>query len=361
MGLGWAKEEFMLRIVRWVGAGLLLAVTAGAVTSWAQNGGLTGQVTLQDGTACVKCPIIIERKAIKAVYQTKTDKKGHYIYIGLAPDVYKVTLQDPDGKEIFFITKHVDIGDPTEVNFDMPKEATNQVRANPQAAQQAAANQKAQQELTSLKQVFDQGVQQEKAEQWSDAAATFQKGEALAKGNNVPVVLSHEAQAYYKAKMYDQATATYQKLLALNPNDADAHNGLGAVYASVNKLPDAEAEFQKAAQLNPAGAAQAYYNLGAIMSNAGKMDEAAAAFKQATVADPKFANAYYLEGQALMGKATMGSDGKVVAAPGTVEALQTYLQLDPKGPYAESATAMLQSVTGTVQTDLKTSKKKKGT
>jgi tetratricopeptide (TPR) repeat protein len=174
------------------------------------------------------------------------------------------------------------------------------------------------------------------------------------------VVLGHEAQAYYKAKMYDQAVATYQRLLTINPNDASAHNGLGAVYADTNKLPEAQAEFQKSAQLDPGGAAKAYYNEGAILSNAGKMDEAAAAFKQATTADPKFADAYFLEAQALMGKATVGSDGKVVPAPGTVEALQTYLQLDPKGKYADSAQAMLQSVTGTVQTDIK-SRKKKGT
>lgn len=349
----------MFRILRWASLAVLLMLGAGASAAWAQNGGLSGHVTLQDGTTCVKCPIIIERQAIKATYKTQTDKKGNYIYIGLTPDVYKITLQDPSGKVIYYITKHVDIGDPTVVDFNMPKEQVQQVKENPQAAQQAAAQQKAQQELTSLKQVFDQGVQQENAKQYADAAATFQKGESLAKGNNIPIVLGHEADAYVKAQMYDQATAAYQKLLAINPNDAGAHNGLGTVYANTGKIPEAQAEFQKAAQLNPAGAAQAYFNLGAVLSNTGKMDEAAAAFKQATVADPKYAEAYYEEGKALMGKATLGSDGKIVPAPGTVEALQTYLQLDPHGKNADSATAMIQSVTGTVQTDIKTSKKKK--
>ncbi len=358
----------MLRVLRSVGTGLLMAVLAGAGTSWAQNGGLSGHATLQDGTSCVKCPVIIERQDIHATLTTKTDKKGNYIYIGLTPGMYKVTLQDPGGKTLFWITKHVEIGDPTEVNFDLPKELANQQKENPQAAQQNAEAQKEQQQLNSLKEVFNQGVAQENAGQWADAAATFQKGEAMAKGNNIPVVLAHEAQAYGKAKMYDQAVATYQKLLALNPNDASAHNGLGAVYAEMNKLPEAQAEFQKSAQLDPAGAAKAYYNEGAILSNAGKMDDAAAAFKQATVADPKFEDAYFLEAQALMGKATVGPDGKVVPAPGTVEALQTYLQLDadnvkagkPKGQHVDDAQAMLQTVTGTVQTDVKT-RKKKGT
>jgi len=348
----------MVRILRSVGVGLLMALLAGACTLWAQNGGLTGHATLQDGSPCVKCPIMIERQDIRATYQTKTDKKGNYVYIGLTPSVYKVTLQDPDGKPLFWMSKHVDIGEPTELNFDLPKEVAAQQKANPQAAQQNAEAQKEAQQFSSLKEVFNQGVQQEQAGQWADAAATFQKGEALAKGNNIPVVLAHEAQAYDKAKMYDQAVATYQRILAINPNDASAHNGLGAVYAAQNKLPEAQAEFQKSAQADPAGAAKAYYNEGAILSNAGKMDEAAEAFKQATTADPKFADAYFLEAQALMGKATVGSDGKVVPAPGTVEALNTYLQLDPKGKYADSAQAMLQSVTGTVTTDVKTRKKK---
>ncbi|HEV2425168.1 MAG TPA: tetratricopeptide repeat protein [Terriglobia bacterium] len=348
----------MSRVLRSVGLGLVMAFLVGAGSLWAQNGGLTGHVTLQDGSTCVKCPIIIERTSIRATYQTKTDKKGNYIYIGLAPDTYKVTLQDPEGKTLFFISRHIGIGEPTQVDFNLPKEVETQQKENPQAAQQAAAQQKEQQQLNSLKEVFNQGVAQENAKQWADAAATFQKGEALAKGNNVAVVLSHEAQAYQNAKMYDQAVATYQKLLAANPSDASAHNGLGAAYAAMNKLPEAQAEFQKAAQLDPASAAKAYYNEGAILSNSGKMDEAAAAFKQATTADPKFADAYFLEAQALMGKATVGSDGKVVPAPGTVEALQTYLQLDPKGKYAESAQAMLQSVTGSVTTDVRSRKKK---
>jgi tetratricopeptide (TPR) repeat protein len=348
----------MFRVLRSVGLGLLMSLLAGAATLWAQNGGLAGHATLPDGSPCVKCPIIIERQSIHATYQAKTDKKGNYVYIGLAPDVYKVTLQDPDGKTLFWITRHVGIGEPTQLDFDLPKEQAAAQKANPQAAQQNAEAQKEAQQLNSLKEVFNQGVAQENAGQWADAAATFQKGESLAKGNNIPVVLAHEAQAYDKAKMYDQAVATYQKMLAINPNDASAHNGLGAVYATQNKLPEAQAEFQKAAELDPAGAAKAYYNEGAILSNAGKMDEAAAAFKQATSADPKFADAYFLEAQALMGKATVGADGKVVPAPGTVEALNTYLQLDPKGKYADSAQAMLQSVTGTVQTDVKTRKKK---
>ena len=71
------------------------------------------------------------------------------------------------------------------------------------------------------------------------------------------------------------------------------------IYAEMGKIPEAQAEFEKSAQLDPANAARAYYNLGAIMTNSGKLDEAAAAFKKATEVDPKYADAYFLEAQAL--------------------------------------------------------------
>ena len=46
----------------------------------------------------------------------------------------------------------------------------------------------------------------------------------------------------------------------------------------------------------------------------------------------------------LIGKATIGPDDKTVAPPGTAEAFQKYLELDPNGPLAEPAKDMLASI-----------------
>ena len=37
--------------------------------------------------------------------------------------------------------------------------------------------------------------------------------------------------AYYKQRKYDEAIASYQKAIIINPNDADAHYNLARVYA----------------------------------------------------------------------------------------------------------------------------------
>jgi tetratricopeptide (TPR) repeat protein len=355
----------MLRIARYLGLAMVFAIGIGAGTARAQNGGLTGHVTLQDGSACVKCPVIIERQSVKGHYETKTDKKGNYVYIGLTPDQYKITLEDPaTGKVLYYIGHHVDMGDPTVVDFNLPKEMAEQQKANasnPAVQQQQAAQQKETQQFNNLKQVFDQATALEAQKQWADAAAMMQKAEPLAAKNakNLEAVMEHEADDFQNAKMYGQADQIYQKLITGNPANASFHSSLGTTYASEGKASEAEAECAKAGQIAPADGTRCYFNLGAIANNAGKMDDAATAFQNATKLDPKNADAFFLEGQALMGKATMGPDNKIVPAPGTVEALQTYLQLDPNGKYAASAQSMLGSIQGAVQTEYKATKKKK--
>ena len=93
------------------------------------------------------------------------------------------------------------------------------------------------------------------------------------------------------------------------------------------------------------------------MVNSGKMDEASQALKKATDIDANNANAWYWYGMALLGKAQFKPDGSVEAVPGTVEAFQKYLQLDPKGQWATAAQASIEQISGKV--NLQYSKKKK--
>jgi len=75
------------------------------------------------------------------------------------------------------------------------------------------------------------------------------------------------------------------------------------------------------------------------------------AFKKAVAGDAKCAEAYYYIGTGLMNKATVGSDGSVVYAPGTAEAFQQYLEVAPTGPHAEEAKAMLQALGTKIETN----------
>jgi hypothetical protein len=90
------------------------------------------------------------------------------------------------------------------------------------------------------------------------------------------------------------------------------------------------------------------------------MDDAAVALKKCTDMDPTNAKAFYWYGMALLGKAETKPDGTIAPVPGTVEAFQTYLKLEPNGDLADSAKGSLEVLQGTVQTEYKSQKKKKG-
>jgi tetratricopeptide (TPR) repeat protein len=357
---------------RLTGVVVLLAAFAFTVSAFAQTGGLTGKCTGEDGNPLVGYPIQIERQEMKWSSHTKTNKKGEYIYIGLATGTYKVTLLNPAGGTVFNITHHVGMGDPTVVDFDMAKEKANsykQQMANPETAKKVEEAAKEQKQFTGLKATFDQATLLYDQQHFAEAAAMYEKALPMAKDKNLPVVLARLAGSYGKAagqeqgrdaRVQDQQKAidNFQKAMQLSPNDASLHNNLGSVYAEMGKVTEAQTEFQKAADINPAGASGYYYNLGVVMVNQGKMDEAAVALKKATDLDPTNANAFYWYGMALLGKAETKPDGTVLPVPGTIEAFQNYLKLQPNGQWAQAAQSSLDMVQAKVPTEYKKAKKK---
>jgi len=352
---------------RVVGVAIVFAAFLTYIPAFAQTGGLTGKCTGQGGVALAGYQLQIERVEIKWSSHVKTNKKGEYTYIGLAPGQYKVTLLGPDGKSMYFITKQVGIGDPTQVDFDMGQvvqEAKKEQAANPEYQKQVAE----QKQSAGLKQLFDEGRGLYAQKQYTEAAAVFEKAVPLAKDKNVPIVLSQLADTWAKAagietnpdtRKEDEAKSLdyYNKVLALAPDEANLHNNLGNLYAEMGKPTEAAAEFKKAADLDPTHASGYYYNLGAIMVNKGQMDEAATALKKATDLDPTNANAWYWYGMALMGKATVKPDGSLSPAPGTIESFQTYLKLQPTGPWAPQAQASIDSLQGKESLEYKKQKK----
>ena len=346
--------------------GVTFAILATSGLLLAQTGGLTGHCSDEQGNPLVGYIVLIERQEIKGTYKTKTDKKGNYIYIGLPTGMYKISLQKPSGENVFFLSQRVTFGEPTVQDFDLAKEKSiavkqqeEMLKANPELQRRQEEQAKEAKEYTGLKEIFDQGLLLYNTKQYGEAAIMFEKALPLAKEKNQAVVLARLADCYGKAHQFDKALEYYPKAIAASPTDAALHNNLGDVYARMGKLAEAQQEFQKAAELNPTGAAQYYFNLGAVMYNIGKMDEAAAAFKKATEVDPNHADAYYWQGLALMGKATMDAEGKVTAPPGTVEALQAYLKLEPSGKNTAEAQQMLQTIQGKIDTQFKAPPKKK--
>ena len=336
-------------------------------SAFAQTGGVTGKCIGSGGTPLVGHTVQIERVDIKWTGKTKTNKKGEYTYIGLAPGDYKVTLLDPSGKPLDVQNKRVGIGDPTEINFNIEqamKEQQKEREADPQYQKQVEA----QKQSNSLKQMFDQGRELYAQQRYTDAAAAFEKAVPLAKDKNIPIVLSQLGDTWQKAaaaetnpdvRKADQEKALdyFNKVLAILPNDASVHDRIAHLYGDMGRSADAEAEFKKAADLDPTHASGYYYNLGAILVNKGQMDQAAVELKKATDLDATNANAWYWYGTALMGKAGVKPDGTIDPVPGTIEAFQNYLKLAPTGKWAGPAQDSLNALQS--KADLEYKKKKK--
>ncbi len=363
-------------------AGLLVL----ALTSLAQVTAIEGDVKGTDGAPLKAAVINIERTDIKGHYTVKTDKKGHYIYTGLPMGTYNVFLV-VEGKEVDNV-KGVKTrpGDPTREDFN--QKAAVAENSNKQAEYQKALetgqiSKDLERQLTpeqkeqlkkdmekkeasmkknaALNSAYNDGLAALNAKEYDKAIENLNKASEL--DPTQLAVWSNLATAYTelaKTKTgtdfdtnMQKALDTYGKAIALKPEDAGVHNNYALTLARAKKFPEAQAELQKAAELDPPNAGKYYYNLGALLVNANQSDDASKAFKKAMELQPTYADAYYQYGVTLVSKAQVGSDGKVTPVPGTIEAFQKYLELQPTGPYAQGAKDMLTTLGSTVDTNYK--------
>jgi len=316
-------------------------------------------------------------------YTLKTNKKGEYFSLGLTPGKYNVTLfKNADdlkaGKQLDIVKNFPVQLDENVLDFDEKKNqeaaAKGQGLTPEQVKQMQEQQAKAQKETMTVKSLN---------EKLSAAKASADAGDfdtAIADLNEANQVdpsrdlLWFKLGDYYrmsatkqtdpaeKQKRFGSAVESYQKAIQLKQATPDKdpakqastlaayYNNLAEAYAKSNKVDDAVKTYELAAQTEPSAAAQYYFNTGAVLTNAGKVDDAIAAFDKVIAADPNRADAYYWKGVNLIGKATLEKGGKMTAPPGTAEAFQKYLELQPTGTYADPAKQMLAQIGGTVET-----------
>jgi tetratricopeptide (TPR) repeat protein len=374
--------------VLFVACFLLLSCAA-----WAQFVAIEGVVKGPDGQPVKDAQILIEREDMKGTYKgAKTDKKGHYIYNGL-PIGGKFTVSVLiDGKardQQKGVTPRM--GDPTPVNFDLRAQQSEQqaiqktLESGGQLTkeqerglskeQKDALEKRAKENAATLAKnkalndAFNAGRDAMAAKNYAAAVESFQKGvEMDPKQNVIWANLAEAETALAGSKTSDEQTAAlgkameaFQKAIELKPDDPAYHNNYALALAKAKKYDEAQAELNKAAQLDPPSAAKYYYNLGAVMVNTGQTDAATAAFKKAIDTDPSYADAQFQYATALSAKMTTGADGKIVAPAGMKEALGKYLELQPNGQFAEAAKGMLQVIGATIQTDYSNPNAKKST
>jgi len=106
------------------------------------------------------------------------------------------------------------------------------------------------------------------------------------------------ADLYYVKNMLDETLAVYSKLLRIKPNEAQAHNNVGAALTRQGRFDEAITHFTEALQVRPKFA-EAHNNLAYALACQGKFDEAITHYTESLRIDPNNANAHSNLGGAL--------------------------------------------------------------
>ena len=381
----------MKRIYKsWALAAILVGVLAGAFASRAAAQGdstIKGQILDINGKPWADMGVqAVSDQGIKT--DAKTDKNGNYVISHLKSGTYSVFVQLPAPNKPYEGVVRVASGQEVPVDFNFKEIAAKQGAANPEAVKKA---EEAKSKIEGLKAHFNAGtalVDQEKqakielskapADQRDaakqkltdlseQAAKEFQEaaknlGE---KDTNTHLVWFKLGEAYDTAGRNEEAAQAYQQAITAKPDVPGYYNNLGNVLARAGKIDDAKAAYTKSAELDPPNAATAWRNYGISLYQAGRLTEAVEPLQKSTQIDPKSAQAWYLLASCMMASPDIykkvGDKLVVTPAPGTVEAYQKAIDLDPSGTWgnqAKQGLEQLNQMTGGIETKVNMKKKK---
>jgi tetratricopeptide (TPR) repeat protein len=231
----------------WLFTVALFASLAVAVPALAQSTGmLKGTVKDDKGEPVDGAKVVIEMNGgTGRKFETKTNKKGEYIQIGLASGSYKVTAEkDKLGSEPAVIT----------VRANTTQEANLML-----AFASAAATKEAEAKNAAITKVFDEGVQLSNAGQHDEAIAKFKEAIGI-----IPTCYNcynNIAFSYTAKKDYANAEEAYKKSMEVKPDDAAAYVGLAGIYFNTGKTAEAKPLVEKAVSIDPSNA-DAHYIYG---------------------------------------------------------------------------------------------------
>ena len=354
----------------------------------AQEGAIAGTILDVVGKPWAEIPIqIVSEQGAKQ--ETKTDSKGKYAFNNLRTGAYTISLTLPGQKDPY-VGGQVKVGAgqtvPVDLNF---KDIVGKQGKEFEEAKKKQDEDK--EKFVGMKQHFETGVatldqaRQAKADMMkapadqresmkqnvtdlnNKAVTEFEAAKAASneKDSNLQLIMARLGDAYAAVGRTDDAVAAYKRAIELKPSFA-YYNNLGGIYGNAGKIEEASAAYQKAAEIDPPHAAQAWLNCGITFSNVGRYKDAIEPLKKATELDPKEPKGWYLLASAMVAdpsiyKQTAGKI-EVTPLPGTVEAYQKAIELDPKGTWgvqAKQGLDQLQQMTGGIVTQVGGGKKKK--
>jgi tetratricopeptide (TPR) repeat protein len=345
----------------------------------AQTAGVDGQVLDKDGKPWAGITVSMKGEDGRTL-TAKTDSNGKFRQIGLTPGAYTFTLTSAADGLNFTQQYRLVSGPPASLVLNFKDIMAEQGNSEAVKQQQAAASQfkdvkahvdagvaalsDSAQLRTQLKTATpDQkpAIQEKLNADYQTAITELKQGEQgvtdAKDAKNHAVILSNLGIAYSLSGSYDDSAAAYQNAVNLDPQPG-YYSGLSTALANAAvaqtdpaamaaKITAAGASCDKVAGTDAAGAARCWKNIGIILSNKGDFKDAVPTLEKVTQMDPKDAQAWYLLGGAYTGTIDTKQEGDkltYIIPPGTADAYQKCIDLDPSGPYAAQAKQSLDAL-----------------
>jgi tetratricopeptide (TPR) repeat protein len=292
----------------------LLAVSAPAV---AQTGQLKGKVVDGQNKPLADAKVTMLHVATNRKFETKTNRSGEWMQIGLAPGDYTVTAEKDGMTQSFDVKLGIET---KEVNFSLQKGGQMSADAAKKEAERVEA----------IKAAFAQGADLTNAGKYDEAIAKF--NEVIAQVPKCSECYVNIGAIHSRRQEWPQAEEAYKKAIEVNPDAVEAYNGLANVYNAQKKFKEAQAMSDEAAKRTAAsggsGSAESLYNQGVIAWNGNDFQKALELFTAAVKADEKHAEAHFMLGQVYLNL------GKL---PEAAKEFETYTKIAPNGPNADKA------------------------
>jgi Flp pilus assembly protein TadD len=384
----------MKRFLKSMTFAVLLAgalVTVLAPHAAAQNGSIAGTILDINGKPWFGLNVeAVSDQGAKS--DAKTDAQGMFAIRNLRPGVYTVTITTfppPNEKQAAVPMGQLKVTSGVEAKADMNfkdimakqgAEAQEKVKKDTEEKQKFEGmkahftagtafleqERKAKDELTKATPDQRDALKQNLKDLSDKASTEFQAAQKAApeKDPNQHLLWAKLGESYDIAGRNEEAAQAYQQAVLAKPDDPGYYNNLGNVLARAGKIDDARAAYTKSAELDPAKAATAWRNFGISLYNANRLGDAVEPLQKSAQLDPNNAQTWYLLGASLVYKMTVkkvGDKDVPEFAPGTIEAYQKAVELDPNGPYGQDAKKgleQLQLIAPGINIKVETKKKK---
>jgi tetratricopeptide (TPR) repeat protein len=305
--------------------GIVVALAVWAAPAQAQSTGMVkGKIVDSSNQIVEGATVVLETKDGGArKFTVKTNKKGEYIQIGLAPGLWTITASK-DGVGQAQTQAKISLGSTEQIDMTLAK---GQGVSKEEAAKQDA-----------MSKAFNEGVALTQAGKLDEGIAKFM--EAKAAQPDCYACQFNIGLSYAAKKDVAKAEEAFLAASALKPESPDPFNQLANLYNDQRKFDKAaemaaEASKRSGGTVGGAASAESLYNQGVVLWNGQKYAEAKAQFEAAVKAKPDYPDALYRLGMASLNVGDMA---------GARTAFQNYLKVAPTGDKAAEVKGIIDSL-----------------